>query len=72
MPRLALFLMLLLAVVTPAPAQTPLREAIAARLARDVPVAADLRIANDGALEDAVDALEAWWRRLEDGLSVAA
>jgi ribose 1,5-bisphosphokinase len=45
---------------------------IADRLARALRVDADLRIDNDGTLEDAVDALARWWQGLEDGLSVAA
>lgn len=46
--------------------------AVAARLARSVPVDADLRVANDGPLAEAVAALDGWWRRESAALSAAA
>lgn len=44
--------------------ETP--EAITARLTRRPPVVADFTLVNDGPLDQTVQALDAWWRRLLD------
>ena len=41
-------------------------EDMSARLSRQLPIDADLTLTNDGALNDTVRALDAWWRALPD------